>query len=1319
MGTTVQILVVEDEGIVARDIQHRLKHLGYLVLATASSGEEAVQCAAELRPDLVLMDIVLAGEMDGIQAAEEIRVRYDIPVIYLTAYADEITLQRAKITGPLGYILKPYTERELHAAIEAGLYRHQMDRKLKDSESRYRRIVETSQEGIWTTDTEGKTTFVNARMGEMLGYTVDEMKGARLSAFMDAEGQALATANTERRHTGSAEQHEFKFRRKDGSSLWTWLSASPILQEGQYAGTLAMVTDITEHKQAAEALRRTHDELEIRIQERTVELLTANAALQTEIMERKRVEEALRESEKRYKQLLDSVTDYIYTVQVQDGHPVATVHGPGCTAVTGYTSEDYEADHNLWYRMVDEQDRQAVTEQAIKVLSKEGAPPLEHRLIHRDGSIRWVRNTPVPRYDEHQCLIAYDGLIADITERKQAEEALRESEDRYRTLVTLSPDGIVIHSAGIVLYANEAAAKRVNTPSAELFVGKSVIDFVHPDSRGSVMERTRQISEEGKAVPPLEEKLVGMDGSVINVEIASVALTYQGKPAILSVLRDLTERKQAEEELHQVNRALRTISECNQALVRTTDEFALLNEVCEIIVKVGQYRLTWVGLAEQDEAKTVRPVAQAGYEEGYLETLNITWADTERGRGPTGTAIRTGQPCVSRNIPTDPAFEPWRAEVAKRGYASSIALPLIANERPFGALNIYAEKPDAFHSEEVKLLTELANDLAYGIMALRTRAAHRRAEEEIRLHARRLATLNEIGRAITSTLDLDRVLVTLLEHVLQATDAEAGSVALVEKATGELVFRHAAGEPGQAVVGLRLKPGQGIAGWVATHRQPELVPQAVSDSRFYGHVNFTTRDVACVPLIAHDTVVGVIELLNKREGAFGDIDIQLLESVAAQAAIAIENARLFETERAGRQRLETLYHISQAVNSTLDVDSILDQLTDEAMRATHATHGSALVVRPDLGCFERRSLRGYSPDILEAARVVPLPLDQGLNGRAYRTRQVVCESDVLADPDYYPLVPGTSTELVAPIVRGDQVLGNLDLQSPEANAFRYVDLEFLRALTDQVAVALENARLYQQIRRHAEELETRVADRTRELTEANQRLQKLDRMKDEFVSNVSHELRTPLANVHLYLRLLERGKPDKHDEYMQTLHRETDRLAKMIENLLDLSRLDRDVITINLVPADVGELAGLLATDRSALAADHGLALRYESAPHLPFALADTVMLSQVISNLLTNAIHYTPGGGTITVTTNTGQDRARDWVRVSVRDTGPGISANDLPHLFERFYRGEAGRRSTAPGTGLGLAICREIVERLGGQITVESQPGQGAAFTVWLQSA
>ena len=186
------------------------------------------------------------------------------------------------------------------------------------------------------------------------------------------------------------------------------------------------------------------------------------------------------------------------------------------------------------------------------------------------------------------------------------------------------------------------------------------------------------------------------------------------------------------EEIHRINRALKMLSGCNQVLIRATEESSLLQEICKIIIEVGGYRLVWVGFAEQDENKTVHPVAQAGYEEGYLETLNITWADTERGRGPTGTSIRTGKPVIIKDILTNPIFSPWREQAIKRGYASSIALPLIADANPLGALNIYSSNPDAFDEEEVKILAEMANDLAYGIIAIRTRAQHKRAEEEIR-----------------------------------------------------------------------------------------------------------------------------------------------------------------------------------------------------------------------------------------------------------------------------------------------------------------------------------------------------------------------------------------------------------------------------------------------------------------------------------------------------------------------------------------------------------------------------------------------------------
>ncbi|MCR4345697.1 MAG: EAL domain-containing protein [Sulfuricaulis sp.] len=184
--------------------------------------------------------------------------------------------------------------------------------------------------------------------------------------------------------------------------------------------------------------------------------------------------------------------------------------------------------------------------------------------------------------------------------------------------------------------------------------------------------------------------------------------------------------------MQRINRSLKTMSAGNRAVVRANNEQMLLAEMCRIIVEIGGYRLAWVGYAEQNQNKTVRPMAQAGYEEGYLAILNITWADTERGRGPIGTAIRTGKPCVTRNILSDPAFAPWREEARKRGYGSVMALPLRVSAKVVGALCIYAEEPDAFDQEEVVLLSEMANDLAYGIATLSTRTEREQAHETIR-----------------------------------------------------------------------------------------------------------------------------------------------------------------------------------------------------------------------------------------------------------------------------------------------------------------------------------------------------------------------------------------------------------------------------------------------------------------------------------------------------------------------------------------------------------------------------------------------------------
>ncbi len=249
-----KIMIVEDDRIVAEGIKHSLQELGYAVVAIISFGEKAIETIQEKHPELVLMDIVLKGEMDGIDTTERIHAKFDIPVIYLTAYADDKMLERAKLTGPFGYIIKPFEDRELRTVIEMALYKHSIDKKLKKSEEKYRSLIENLHEGIWRIDKDAFTTYVNSHMAIMLGYTVDEMIGKHLFYFMDENGVEICKGNLALREQGIKEQHEFELLRKDGSRLITVLEVSPIINDdGSYVGALAAVMDITERKLAEEA----------------------------------------------------------------------------------------------------------------------------------------------------------------------------------------------------------------------------------------------------------------------------------------------------------------------------------------------------------------------------------------------------------------------------------------------------------------------------------------------------------------------------------------------------------------------------------------------------------------------------------------------------------------------------------------------------------------------------------------------------------------------------------------------------------------------------------------------------------------------------------------------------------------------------------------------------------------------------------------------------------------------------------------------------------------------------------------------------------
>jgi PAS domain S-box-containing protein len=249
----VRILVVEDESIVALDIQDRLEALGYEVPATVGTGEQAIQQAGSLRPDLVLMDIQLHGAMDGVEAADRIRELYQIPVIYLTANADHPTVQRAKVTEPFGFVIKPFDERELHTTIEVGLYKHLTQQKLQESEERYRLLVELSPEAV-IVQSDGRIAYANPAASELFGAPCSKaLVGRSLANFVHADHRENFLARE--RHLSTNDQSNLtteKFVRCDGEVRDVEVVLAAISYRGQPA--IQVITrDITERRRAGKS----------------------------------------------------------------------------------------------------------------------------------------------------------------------------------------------------------------------------------------------------------------------------------------------------------------------------------------------------------------------------------------------------------------------------------------------------------------------------------------------------------------------------------------------------------------------------------------------------------------------------------------------------------------------------------------------------------------------------------------------------------------------------------------------------------------------------------------------------------------------------------------------------------------------------------------------------------------------------------------------------------------------------------------------------------------------------------------------------------
>ena len=483
------------------------------------------------------------------------------------------------------------------------------------------------------------------------------------------------------------------------------------------------------------------------------------------------------------------------------------------------------------------------------------------------------------------------------------------------------PLGVLDAEGKFILW--NPAAERLFGYSAEEVMGTAPSQLFIPEEQENQSRRERIARVLAGQPARFEALRRRKDGTLIPLEISLTPIKDEAGNVIarFSIYWDIRERKHAEERLQRTARSLRMLSDCNQALLRARAEAELLDEICRIIVEKGEYPLAWVGYAEDDPQKTIRPMASYGKGADYLKSARFSWADTLWGQGPAGIAIRTGQPANFENIMRDSRFLPWQALARERGFQSCIAFPLHAGQGVLGALAVYSGKAGAFDQKESDILNENAKDLAYGINALRK-------DREREDFLKQLTTFHAIAGKLNESLALDAVLGHIVQAAKEILQVALAAIFMVQD--GKVHLK--AETPGQPDEGFRPLPiGEGLIGRIVGKGEMVHCPRLDEDGHWLNGAWSGKRGVnAMLALPLHDgeRTVGVLGLFTPEERRYTGNELRLIFSFVQYASIAIRNAE-------SHSRLESTYRELERSQKLLIRSEKLSSIGTLAAGAAH------------------------------------------------------------------------------------------------------------------------------------------------------------------------------------------------------------------------------------------------------------------------------------------------------------------------------------------------------------------------------------------------